>query len=563
MKIFSIFTKDLKVVSRHKGYFMILFVCPILLIFIAGAVLNSNEYKNVRVGIINLDKSFEFNHGGVVKVEEYERLSRCLADLSAGKVTVCMLVSEEDGLREIRIYIDNTIMSVELYAKQFVLETVLKEQSNIFEETSGDIETKLRFYSTSIDKERINLVNVSKELDFQETLLKEFKENLSISKKEVDDLYASLNNSIQGLIELRNNLIGLEGKLGYDIIEIRKNVQEINDSMGYFERDLRLVLTIDEFNKISPYLQNIKSTTSQLDLLLDDLTVVHAGLPAIIELLNKVESILAQTEQMQIMLDRLYSDLDVFIEKNNESQSRTRGFIEQLDEVQVDIDQFSGKLSTANSVVSFFKAYKIDETPSFLLFPLLVSLIIMFTSLILSNMFILKEVNDLSYFRDLITPTSDIIFLISNYMTNLFFISIQAVVLFIIGVKVVGISTDSAFIFMLAVFLASSIFIFIGMSIGYLIKNQNMSMLISIFFLILLLILSDIFAPSMLGGEIVRFFTDLNPFVILTTILSDVIIFNKSYISIIPEFIKLFMFLFGSMILCYISRKYSREKMVV
>lgn len=542
---------------------MVLFVCPILLILIAGAVLNSNDFKNVRIGIIDLDVNFDFDIGGVAKPQYYKTLQECISDLNAARVTVCMFVGNEDGTRDIQIYIDNTVRMVQLYAKQFVLESVLKKQSSMLEETSADIDSKLTLYSTSIDAAKEDLSDVSSELEYQEVLLKEYKTNLSSIKRDVDSIYISLKDAEPEMIQLRNNLVSINNNLDYDIAEIRANIQQVNNAVYSLRNDLSSMLTAEEYSQISPYLNNLSSSTSQLDLLLKDLEEMDNNLPTVINLLYQLEDMIKKIEGMKMMLDKLDSDLNLFIKNNQDSQVRINSFINQLNNVQGEMHQFSGDISGTNSNVVFFDAYQIDDTPSFLVFPLLVSIIITFTSLILSNMFTLKEINEPSYFRDMITPIWDITFIMSNYLINLFFISIQAVVLFILGVRIIGISSGSIFVFAFSVFLTSSIFIFLGMSLGYLIRNQNMSMLVSIFFLILLLILSDLFAPSVLAGQIVRFFTDLNPFVILASILSDVMIFGKSSISVIPGFVKLFIFLFGAMLLCYISRKIRREEMVI
>ena len=64
MKIFTIFKKNLKTISRNWNYFLVLFICPIILILITGAMLNSSNLENVKIGIIgdNFDYKIYFNN---------------------------------------------------------------------------------------------------------------------------------------------------------------------------------------------------------------------------------------------------------------------------------------------------------------------------------------------------------------------------------------------------------------------------------------------------------------------------------------------------------------------
>ena len=94
------------------------------------------------------------------------------------------------------------------------------------------------------------------------------------------------------------------------------------------------------------------------------------------------------------------------------------------------------------------------------------------------------------------------------------------------------------------IFLVASIFVFLGMSLGYLIKSQYLSMLISIFLVIFLFIFSNILTPSLLTGEIIQFLININPFVILSNGLKDLIILDKN--------LSLDSFIFGALYFMYI-----------
>jgi len=280
------------------------------------------------------------------------------------------------------------------------------------------------------------------------------------------------------------------------------------------------------------------------------------------DVLGNLELIISNLDSIKQTIDQLDQDLENSIQKTQESKQKIDYFIDSLEKAQKEIEVFSGNISSGRASIGFKDTFPVKENPVFLVFPFVIAIIISFTSIILSNMFILKQVSRPSYLKDIIAPSKDINFLLADYLVNLFFISIQAGVLFLIGFYWFGISPDTIFIYVLAIFLTASIFIFIGMAFGYFIKSQNVSMLLTIFFLMVLLILSNLIAPILLAGQTIRFFIDSNPFAVISRILIDSLILNKPLPYIMAPLLRLFIFFIISILIAYISRKVSKKKVM-
>ena len=90
MKIYSIFKKNFKTVSRNWSYLAILLICPFVLILISGAMLKSNNYDNIKVGIIDEDANYDLNTSGIKNLIPYDSLSSCITDLTNSKASVCI-----------------------------------------------------------------------------------------------------------------------------------------------------------------------------------------------------------------------------------------------------------------------------------------------------------------------------------------------------------------------------------------------------------------------------------------------------------------------------------------
>ena len=120
MKIVSIIIKNFKVVSRNWSYFVVLVLCPVLLVLAAGAMLNSSDIANLKVGTtgdLSLSNSLGIENGIV-----YGSLSDCLIGLTEKDIGICVnSYNDEIKGTQFEVYFDNTERRVESYAKQLIL----------------------------------------------------------------------------------------------------------------------------------------------------------------------------------------------------------------------------------------------------------------------------------------------------------------------------------------------------------------------------------------------------------------------------------------------------------
>jgi hypothetical protein len=558
MKTLSIFQKNLKTVSRNWVYFIILFVCPVLLILISGLMLNSNDFKNLKIGVVDLDPGYEFKLAGMKNLADYDTIADCLTSLSDSKSSICLYAYDNQGVHQIEIYIDNTNSIVEMYSKQFILSNIVSEQANILDQTFSTINSKITLYSSSIASSRVELVNASKELDDQEKVLLQYQSDLTQVRSDFNQVYYPLKNMQPDIRNLQSNLRKNRQDLLNNITMFRQKKLEMQGQITTLQNFLIGKLSQNDYSFSSSILSGILIDLDSIDRTLSDIESTQSS-TSLINIIDNLDAVIVKLDNVKATLDRLDTGLAASIEKTRASRDRINYFISELDKAVGELASFSQIASSSKISTEFKNAFDITQDPVFLAFPLLISIIITFTSLVLSNMFILKQVNKPSYFRDIITPTWDISFIIADYLINLFFVSVQAAVLFSIGVFWFGMPISSLFIFAIPIFLTSSVFIFIGMSVAYLIKNHNLSMLLTIFFVMLLIIMSDLITPSVLSGRVMQFFISLNPFVILNKVLISILILHKPIMVILPHLSRLATLLLMTGIITYLSKKVSKE----
>jgi hypothetical protein len=560
MKILDISIKNLKVVARNKAYFAVLFLCPILLILISGALLNSNDYDNIGIGIINEALDYEIDLSNVKNPYFYDSVNDCLYDLTNSKVSVCMHVREIEGRNKISIYLDNTKKAIQYYSQQFILQQVLDQQTDLFKQTSTDVSTQLTVYTNSIDDAILELEEVSLELDSQEQTLVNYKGDLAILREDFDEAYIPLKESEADIIRIRQDFTRVNQNLGGNISDFRQTREDILNQIQFIQIYLAPpTLSQSEYDYIMASLIPIEQDLQDLEYILDDLEEIQKSSQDIIDYLNILENLISKLDSIKETLDNLDNDLDESIVRIQNSKIRVDNFRVELESGSSSLKRLANDEGIDDFSIDFFNSFPVGEDPTFLVFPLLVSIIITFTSLVLSNMFILKQINMDSYFRDLISPTNDFTFMLSDYIVNLFFISIQAVVLFLLGNILFDVYFSSFGIFVFGIILTASIFIFIGMSIAYLIRAQSFSMLVTVFLLILILILSNLISPMVLASPLVNTIINLNPFVLLLGVLKGVLLLENGFSELKSSFLVLGVFLLVTIIFAYFSKKVCRR----
>jgi hypothetical protein len=558
MKILTIFQKNLKTISRNWNYFLVLFICPIILILVTGAMLNSSNFDNVKIGLVDNDPGFTVNLGGFKNIQKYSNIGDCLYFIEDKKVSLCLHLREDSKGHQVDVYVDNTRKAMASFIKQFVLQKILDEQTYALEETAETLNYKLSLFSTSLDSAKEELEFTQSELDESERMLMDYRTKLLDVKSKFNIVYYRLKYYENDVREIQGNANSGLNDFESNIELIREYNNDVLTQVYSLRNHLNGVLTYSEYSYVNPQINEVVYSLEEVNQILNTLQY-NSDYRKATDLIKSLATVYDHLEEIKLTLDTLENDLDNAIIRVRETRNRLDNFIFTLENSQNELDEFSEQVDANKVGVNFKDVFTISDNPVFLAFPLLMSIILAFTAVILSNMFVLKQVNEPSYFRDIMTPTRDTSFLIADYLVNLFFVAIEMIVLFFIGIFWVGIPAASFYSMIIPMFLAASIFIFVGMGLGYFFKSQNLSMLISIFLVMLFFLFSDILSSSQLVSPVVRFFMYFNPFFVLNSVLFDSFLLNKPLTDIMFDLNVLIVMLIGAAIFVYIAKKISKK----
>ncbi len=185
-----------------------------------------------------------------------------------------------------------------------------------------------------------------------------------------------------------------------------------------------------------------------------------------------------------------------------------------------------------------------------LAFPGMLAIIIIFISILFSNIVTLAEITSKAFYRNLIAPVNSIIFIIGLIITNILVVFFQIVVLLLVGQFKFNIDIFSVFLpLSIIIILLSLFFICLGMITSVLLRNAQTSILTTTFFALGFFLFSDAVAPLETMPPLASLIAAKNPFVIASLAFKKIIIFGLPLTYLSYETTLLAAYLFTALII--------------
>jgi ABC-type multidrug transport system permease subunit len=602
--IVEMIKKNFLLLIRSRSSALVILLGPFLIIFLIGAAFNTTSLHNIRVGIYaqeqnevldEIEKSLQNNDFVVIEAKTEEE---CINLIKSGGAHLCMSfpgsISKESLSREIIFHVD--------YSKVNLVFTILNVITGEVESISNDLSveyTKMIIEQLNATASQIadksammaELANNAEEMKQNLELLSSELSGISVSSSEfglsnVSSYIAESNEQIDefGAITEETTSSGQELLEGFDAYissfesQLSAQVDQIEDFQTTVDTYAGLACSID-YSQISGLPFNPCT----------DLTDIQTSLE---EAVTQAETISAQFDDIKEQLGDVSSQLDTAQEQQDEilsaAQSNLASLQQQLTNSAAQIDSMSqekesivgqldamilaldenialieagqqsiqelsdnlmnAEFSNAESIVNpiLTRIKPILEKKSYLDYtmPALVVLIVMFMSILLSSTIVMTEKESRAYFRNYIAPIPDYSFLISIFITNLVVVAVQALILLTIAQLAFGVSVFANVIYIIvAVLIISSIFIMIGMAIGYIFVSEETATLASISLASIFLLFSSFLIPLESLSETVSIIAQYNPFVLSESVLRQLIIFGTP-LTLSNEFLLLLLYIF-------------------
>lgn len=306
-------------------------------------------------------------------------------------------------------------------------------------------------------------------------------------------------------------------------------VQTLIDNLNSVKNSLEAER--EKLNLASGNIGNLKSSVSMIENPVEDLDDI------ISDLKNYEDSSLIDSEISN--LEDLSSEISKSFDSLVDVSSQSNSINEELDSVISNLNSLIISLNSLNvgnaeDIVSPIEISleSVDGSNSKreYIFPIVFSLISLFGAILISSTIVLKNKKTLAYFRNFVTPTRDFTFIFSIYLTCLIILILQFVlvflgVYFIFNMNFFVASFETSVVFILG----WSVFIFMGIFLGYMLRSEESVIFSSVLVASFLMFFSDLILPLENISEELFKIASYNPLNVMQSALKKIYLFGFGF----------------------------------
>ena len=484
-KLYFMLEKNLKLLIRTKTTAIIFILGPLIITALLAIAFNTSTLADVNVAVYS---------------ESYSELSEnIIGNLSTNNYNIIRATSEPDCIDSARF---GDLQVCIIFPENL---QVTNEGENII--------------SIYVDNSRLNIAN----LIASQITTKVSVESASISEDMISNILIVLDTANTKSIQTKS----LVSELLTKNTEITSSLDETSESLASI--DLSHV-SIDNNTTISNYLSTLSSacnsSSSTISNLKTQITALQNNYSIVtIKLTSAEDSIKTLTTE----LPTISSDISAQTSKLNSIETNLVTITDNIATIQI---------TNAENIATPLKTEIESSSTSnnFLIFilPTMLTIIIMFLALLMSSSGIIAEKESKAYFRNFITPTNGLLFLLGEFLSNILILLAQIVI--ILGVLyffLEGIISSESFILTgIALLAIGIIFTLLGMLIGYIFNTKQTVTIAAISTGMALLFFSNTIIPLETLSTKIREILSYNPFIIGETMLKKILLFNSLFSGI-------------------------------
>ena len=323
------------------------------------------------------------------------------------------------------------------------------------------------------------------------------------------------------------------------VIETSDSITTNLDSLLSYSSDAKRRLS--DLSRLNPALASsisaIQGNLDSIDSFANNIAIVNNGLE---EKARRLDSRLDEISMNQNNVASALRNAEPLLDDLLDSLREVKSGIDKLERefawahnikatdimnpIPVEVLPLSGEVTEIGSVSSAL-------TYLDYLLPALVILVIMFVATLISSTMVIKERKSVAYFRNLIAPTNSALYVVGVYLIGLILVGMQATLLVMVASFFFGVVISSYLSIALVLLLTISIFVLLGVIIGYLFNSEETTMMGAISLALVCLLFSALIIPLETMPGIMRAVAQFSPFVIAETALRKIMIFGIPIIN--------------------------------
>ena len=549
--------KNLKLLVRSKTSALVVFFAPLFIILLLGLSYNTSSNYGLNIGIYapafssdveSLMSSLQEQEFKIVKYET--SVDDCVKDIKAGAVHACVSVPEslkveDNQQKEVSFYVDPSKINLvgvvqDTLNERFNLKSqeISKDLSSNLLSAVSDTKSKLEEQGTQLSSAKEKSAAASsaaQEINQQLTSLDLTLPASAYDAQVITDFKSSASPKIKsGLADVEDAKEAVEASELEDKSAILSSLNEVEDK-------LKLLDTLVSGTAVGATASGNTTANATNTTAFTTATTSSGFLGALTLLEEELLNTKTKLTAAATAVGSTSTSLSSTTQNLQESVSALETAQQKVTEMKASLDAQKVTDAKVLSAPLVTKIEKVGQESSYLnyMFPALLVLVVMFTSLLLGTTLVMMEKNSPAFFRNYFLPLRKGTFVISTYLTTLVITLVQ--VLVILAVSAVFLKDNLVQLLPVAgvLLLSSSVFSFMGMGIGYAFKSEETGTLASISTGSLLLFVSGIVLPLETISPTIRNIASFNPFVISESVIREVFLFNAGLSGIWPELLTL------------------------
>ncbi len=553
LSFLAILKKNFKLLLRSKSSAVIIILGPLLIVLLIGfAFSNSESQLSLSVGVYSEDYS-ELTESIVDKladkftVYQFESISGCVKYVRRGKTHLCIFFPPDMDVRgnsnEITFYVDYSRINVVWMILDVITEKISSESADISTQLTDILLKKLEMAQNESESDRIivsAMIGNNEKLDGKISGLYSELGDLDLDTADFDiDQFRSTTDHISQLCKDAANI-------SMDIIT------GVEDAM----HDANCTDTDPIEEVIEPVEDEIIRISNAIEMTMSENGSFQRDLQTVISAAESTEKKLDKAEEIR---DEAVRDntVEKAISNNSVSLAALQSSLEKID-TEITTLEIKDSARIVNPITTKIEPVTLEVKYFNYLFPTLIILIVMITSILLASTLVMNEKKSTSFFRNVISPVSAFWFNLGTFLTTFIIIVCQVLVFLIVALVFTNIHFLSGIpAAALALIFIISTFVLFGMLIGYWFKSEETTTLAAISFSCIFLFFSNLILPIERMPSTVQFIAQYNPFVVAENLLRQALIFHSGIMIFLEGFIILIAWMALFFIITFILIKLS------
>ena len=544
-KLFELIKKNFKLLVRAKVSALVIFIGPLLLVSLLGlaysqsatftltAAVYSESYSELSESLISKMTNQNF------RVLRQDSADNCIGSLKRGESQACLVFppgmqAGEEDKNEITFYVDYSQINLVWLMLDVMSARVSERSEEISKELTADILNRMWFIEEKIKSSQSSLDSIGSSGESIKAASVKLKTGLRRLDISVDftglDIVGSKNTSQ----DVSSILSGIKSSMANLSSETQSAINSIESSAAAIELETNDSVIMNEVEDIDDAADEIQEAITSL---VDNTDVeVEDASAQITSIIGSLDDINQRLNETKTKINGVKKQRDDLIPEFDSIAENIDGMVSSISSLQGALDESLQKILAVKGrsaeeivtpITTKIEPVSTQKTHFNSLFPTLLVLIIMITGILLSATLVIVDKKSKAFLRNNFTPTSYFTFSISKYITSLIVLFIQ--LLLFVSVSAFFFETEvfaSIWLLLLLVFLACTVFICIGMFIGFLFRTEETVTLASITLATVFLLFSSAVIPLESLPAYLKQIAIFNPFVVSEFAFRQTVIFH-------------------------------------